>query len=191
MDEAYAVGHMASLSNTLLCDGCGRPASPEHIAERLRRLELSTKFRPIHIAILFVALAPLARLEDDFYGPPESREFFDRFLDALEIPAHSDQAGPESDAAAIASPSLPEFQRRGYYLAYLSECPIPGTEEPLAATISRLGPTLLRRIRLNYKPKQIVLLGPELAPLTEVLKDAGIGSTVTLHHRTALSASGV
>ncbi len=182
---------MASSSKTLFCDGCGRPASPEHIAGRLRRLELSTKFRPIHITVLFVALAPLPRPEDDFYGAPESREFFDYLLDSLDIPARPDQAGTGSDAGFVASARLHEFQRRGYYLAYLSECPIAGTEEPVAATISRLGQTLVRRIRLNYKPKQIAPLGPELAPLIEVLRSAGIGSIVTLDQGTALAAPGV
>jgi len=182
---------MASSSNMLLCDGCGRPPSPEHIAERLRRLELSTRFRPVHIGVLFVALAPLPRPEDDFYGPPKLKEFFDPFLDALQIPAHPEQAREGSDAAAIASSRLIEFQRRGYYLAYLSECPLSETEEPVATTIARLGPALVRRIRLNYKPKQTATLGPELTPLIEVLKGAGIGSTVTLDRGTALSASGV
>lgn len=183
---------MASSSNTLVCDGCGRPASPEHIAGRLRRLELSTKFRPVHIAVLFVALAPPPRPEDDFYGPPESKEFFEHLLDALAIPGPPpSQSGPESDASVIASARLVEFQRKGYYLAYLSECPITGTEEPPATTISILAPTLVRRIRLNYRPKQIVVLGRELAPLVEVLRGAGIGSTATLDPGTALSARGM
>jgi hypothetical protein len=184
-------GAMASSSNTLLCDGCGQPASPEHIAQRLRRLELSTRFRPVHIGVLFIALAPVPRPEDDFYGPPESKEFFNHLLDAVQIPVHPSQAGQESDAAAIASARLLGFQRRGYYLAYLSECPITGAEEPVATTISRLAPTLVRRIRLNYKPKQIATLGPELAPLAEVLNGPGIGSILTLDQGTALSAHGI
>lgn len=182
---------MASSSNNLLCDGCGRLASPEHIAGRLRRLELATRFRPIHIGVLFVALAPLPRSEDDFYGPPQSEEFFDPFLNALEIPAHPDQPEQGSDASSAASLRLMEFQRNGYYLAYLSECPIRGTEEPVAATVSRLAPTLARRIRLNYKPKQVNVVGQELTPLIEVLRGANVGSTVTLHRGTALSASGI
>src|SRR5437899_2234034 len=51
----------------ILCDGCGIPATPEHIARRLRHLELATRFRPIHIGILFVAEAPPPRLENYFY----------------------------------------------------------------------------------------------------------------------------
>ena len=177
--------------STILCDGCGRPASPEHIAERLRRLELSTRFRPIHIGVLFVAFAPLPRPEDDFYGPPESKDFLDPFLDALAISARPGESGPGADAAGVASARLVEFQRKGFYLAYLSECPIIAMEEPVATTISRLAPTLVRRILLNYKPKQIIVLGQELAPLVEVLRGAGIGSTATLDQGTALSAHGI
>lgn len=138
-----------------------------------------------------MALAPLTRLEDDFYGPPQSEQFFDPFLNALEIPAHPEQPGQGSDASPAASLRLLEFQRKGYYLAYLSECPIPRREEPVAATVSRLGPTLVRRIRLNYRPKQITVLGQELAPLVEVLRGANVGSTVNLNQGTALSASSV
>ncbi len=171
---------MGTSPNYLPCDGCGLPASPDHIAQRLRRLELSTRFRPVHIGILFVALAPPVRPEDDFYGPEESREFADPLLEALEIHSSAEKAGPELDAHATDSARLAEFQRRGYYLAYLSECPIPVNEEPPASTIARLGPTLIRRIRLNYKPKHIAPLGQEMLPLAEVLRGEGVGSLLML-----------
>lgn len=164
----------------LPCDGCGLPASPQHIAGRLRRLELSTRFRPVHIGILFVPFAPPTRLEDDFYGPAESKEFFDPLLEALEIPSSSLQAAAGSNARAADSARLAEFQRRGYYLAHLSECPIPETEEPAASTISRLGPTLIRRIRFNYKPRSIAPLGEMLFPLVEKLRAAEVGPVLTL-----------
>jgi hypothetical protein len=171
---------MKTSSHSLPCDGCGLPASPDHIAERLRRLELSTRFRPIHIGILFVALAPTIRPEDDFYRPAESQEFFDPFLDALEIPAQAEKTAPELDSSGKKSARLAEFQRRGYYLAYLSECPIPQGVEPTESTIARLAPTLVRRIRYNYRPKHIAPLGQELLPLAEMLRVAGIGPILTL-----------
>ena len=160
--------YMGSSPNYLPCDGCGLPASPEHIAGRLRRLEFSTRFRPVHIGVLFVAAAPLDRLEDEFYGPSESNEFSSPFLEALEIPASSEKLAPEADAQVAYAARLAEFQRRGYYLAYLSECPIPESNEPAASTIARLAPTLIRRIQYNYKPKHIVPLGQELFPLVDV-----------------------
>jgi len=171
---------METSPNRLLCDGCGLPAWPQHIAERVRRLELSTRFRPVHIGALFVALAPPVRPEDDFYGHAGSKEFSDPFLEALEIPGSTEKAAPGSGPHAADSARLAEFQRRGYYLAYLSECPIPENDVPAAATIARLSTTLIRRIRFNYKPKHIAPLGQELFPLVELLRVAGIGPIMTL-----------
>ncbi|SRR5260221_11997422 len=177
---------METSPNYLPCDGCGLPASPRHIAARVQRLELSTRFRPVHIGVLFVALAPNARTEDDFYGPAESKEFLNPFMEALEISKCSENVAPGSDAQATDSAKLAEFQRRGYHLAYLSECPIPEEDEPAASTIARLGPTLTRRIRFNYKPKHIAPLGQELFPLVEILRAAGIGPVLTLDGRQLL-----
>jgi len=138
------------------------------------------------MGVMFVALAPPVRPEDDFYGPAESMEFFDPFLEALEISSSTDRATPGSDTHAADTARLAEFQRRGYYLAYLSECPIRGNEEHAASTIARLGPTLIRRIRFNYKPKHIAPLGQELFPLVEILRAAGIGPILTLNQGLAL-----
>ena len=179
---------MRTSPNFLPCDGCGLPASPEHIAGRLQRLELSTRFRPVHIGILFVVLAPPSRPQDDFYGPAESKEFSDPFLEALDIRPSTDKAAQGSDAHANDSARLMEFQRRGCYLAYLSECPLPENEEPAASTIARLGPTLIRRIRFNYKPKLVAPLGEELLPLIDMLRAAGIDPVLTLDQERALPA---
>ena len=179
---------MAASPNYPACDGCGLPASPQHIAARLSRLELTTRFRPVHIGVLFVALAPSVRPEDEFYGPLESKEFTEPFLEALGIHSPTDHPSPELTAHGIHSTRLAEFQRRAYYLAYLSECPIRETEEPTASTISRLAPTLIRRIRFNYRPKQIAPLGQELFPLVEILRIAGIGPILTLDQGLALPA---
>jgi hypothetical protein len=171
---------MGSSLNYLPCDGCGLPASPDHIAQRLRRLELSTRFRPVHIGILFIVLAPPFGEENDFYGSAESNEFRDSFLEALEIPLFSDKVTPGPDAHAADTARLAEFQRRGFYLAYLSECPLPETAEPAASTIARLGPTLVRRIRFNYKPKHLAPLDQGLLPLVDVIRVAGIGPVLML-----------
>lgn len=162
------------------CDGCGLPASPQHIADRLKRLELYTRFRPVHIGILFVALAPALRPEDDFYGLAEPREFADPFLEALEIYSSADHSAAESNAHSANSARLAEFQRKGYYLAYLSECPLPENEDSVSPTIARLGPTLIRRIRFNYKPKHIAPLGQELLALADLLRAASLGPILTL-----------
>jgi hypothetical protein len=177
---------MESSSNYLPCDGCGLPASPQHIAERVRRLEFSTRFRPVHIGVLFIALAPAIREEDDFYSPAKSKELADPFLEALEIKSSIGKADAEGSANSGDSARLVEFQRRGYYLAYLSECPLSENEGPATSAIARLGPTLIRRIKFNYKPKHIAPLGQELFPLVEMLEDAGLGPILTLGHGLAL-----
>ena len=85
---------MTNLPNPLPCDGCGLPASPEHISLRVRRLELATQFRPVHIGVLFLVLAPPASEQDDFYGAAASKGFADPFLDALNIPAPANATAP-------------------------------------------------------------------------------------------------
>ena len=173
---------MGTAPNFLPCDGCGLQASPQHISERLRRLELSTRFRPVHIGVLFIVLAPASGPENDFYGPPKSNTFFDSFLEALDISAGSEKlvAGSTAYAEAPEAARLAEFQRRGYFLAYLSECPIAENRESPESTMARLSPTLIRRIRFNYKPKNIAPLGSELFPLVEKLRAEGIGPILTL-----------
>jgi len=197
---------------SIVCDGCGLPASPEHIAARMERLELVTRFRPIHIHLLFVAFDPMPRLEDDFYKPPESRDFFDSFLSAMNLSPDAEGRGPRLETAEISPQAestgrdpgpamLLEFQRRGYYLTYLSECPV--TPEHFANSgfdgaqvsnarecISRLAPTLIKRIRFNYRPKHVVLLGTQLSPLIGVFEDAGLGPLLLLDRGAPLTIPG-
>jgi hypothetical protein len=181
---------MDANSTSILCDGCGLPASPEHIAARMERLELVTRFRPIHIQVLFVALDPMPRPENEFYRPPESSQFFDSLLSALDI-----STPVESNPAGAAAANLLEFQRRGYYLTYLSECPLPlpnSTSENADGSaanecISRLASTLVKRIRFNYKPKHVALLGTTLSPLIEILEQAGMGPLLLLHEGAPLT----
>ena len=51
-----------------ICDGCGAVVDTEHIRKRITRLELATRFRPVHIQTLLIGVAPPERVEDDFYG---------------------------------------------------------------------------------------------------------------------------
>lgn len=162
---------MKSSPLLLPCDGCGLPASPEHIAARVHRLELSTRYRPVHISILFVAAAPAELDADDFYVAPEKSSL----LNALGITSLENQPGAKADPAAL----LNEFQRRGFHMVYLSECPRPADNVPGVEEVSRLAPTLVRRVRFNYKPRLVAPLGVELFPLVESLQRAGIGPVIT------------
>ena len=106
-----------------VCDGCGAPADEAHIRQRIERLEMATRFRPIHIQTLLLADAPTSRIEDYFYRPlsegesrsADAREFFVEMMKA---------AGIAPDAAANEEAALAEFQRRGFYLAHAVECPV-------------------------------------------------------------------
>ena len=166
---------MAIVTNPIICDGCGLPASPEHIAERLARLELATRFRPIHISLLLVALAPMSGPENDFYGPPVSKEIFNSLMRSAGIFASPDASSPNATKSGGDSEKLIEFQHKGYYVAYLSECPLPADPGATEEAVSRLGANLVRRIRFNYKPKQIAFLGRELSLLVGVLEKAELG----------------
>lgn len=178
---------MGATFNSLRCDGCGFPASSEHIARRLARLELATQFRPIRIHTLFVGLAPNARMEDDFYRAPGSTPSFENLLEALDIHSSHELARPEGDSSQIDS-RLVEFQRRGYYLAYVSECPLesasgwngPDTGASAGKLILNLGPALVSRIQLNYRPGRVVLLVRELDPLRGNLAKAGAEGLLVL-----------
>jgi hypothetical protein len=170
-------------STSIICDGCALPASPDHIAMRVARLESATRFRPIHIDVLFIAFEPMPRLEDDFYRPPVSRDFFDPFLSALHILPEAGKLSREANGREADLSRLLEFQKRGYYLTYLSECPLMAQEDADVARecISRLASTLIKRIRFNYKPRHIALLGANLAPLIEILQQAGISSLLNFN----------
>jgi hypothetical protein len=50
-----------------ICDGCGAAVEPEHIRARIERLELATRYRPVHIQTLLIGSAPPVRPEEYFY----------------------------------------------------------------------------------------------------------------------------
>src|SRR5271163_4657066 len=104
------------------CDGCGVIAPDAHIRRRIERLELATRYRPIHIQTLFLALGPPEAMEDFFYSvaPPAAERSPAAKQWLAEVMAQAGIGGAFSgDAAALA-----EFQRRNFYLAYVLECPV-------------------------------------------------------------------
>ena len=73
-----------------LCDGCGAQVDEAHIRSRIERLEHATRYRPIHIQVLFLAAAPPSKPEDDFYRAATSAkrsarfpEFFDEISKSI------------------------------------------------------------------------------------------------------------
>src|ERR1700720_4661740 len=110
-----------------LCDGCGAQVDEGHIRSRIERLEHATRFRPIHIQVLFLAAAPPQQPEDDFYRATTSTKrsaasqmFFDEITKSL---------GRKPSDPADEEATLTEFQRAGFYLAYAVECPVESPEQ--------------------------------------------------------------
>ena len=127
-----------------VCDGCGAPAHETHIRQRIERIEMATRFRPIHIQVLLLGDAPPIRIEDYFYRPlrdgesrsADAKNFFIETLKAATI---------APDAAANEEAALAEFQRRGFYLADAIECPV-ATPEELSVRVTDASSTVLKRI---------------------------------------------
>ena len=157
----------------ILCDGCGQPASPEHIARRLQRLEWATRYRPIHLhTLLLGAFSPQAPAQ--FLYSPETHSG-----EAANLIAASgiSSAGKSSDTI------LSEFQRRGIYLTHVLECPLDvlstGAEFLNNALIARL-PTLFTRIRRSLKPKRLAFISGNLTPLIERFASAQLNCELAL-----------
>lgn len=161
-------------SNVLVCDGCGQVASAEHIARRLQRLEWTTRYRPVHIGTLFLgAFSP--RDEKDFLYAP-SGEFHGEaalLLDAVGI----------SSAGKTAEAVHAEFQRAGYFLTHVLECPIENEGSRPAelqdALKSRLA-AVATRIRRSLKPKRVMAVTEALACVVQDVAMLDLGCPVLL-----------
>ena len=161
-------------SKALVCDGCGQEASAEHIEQRLRRLEWTTRYRPVHINTLVLgAFSP--REEKDFLYAPGG-EFHGEaahLLDALGIST----VGKAADAVHA------EFQRAGFFLTHVLQCPLDrGTgqaAESAALLAQRLQP-VATRIRRSLKPRRVALISQALRPILEKILALELGCPVVL-----------
>lgn len=158
----------------LPCDGCGRAASTEHLARRLQRLEWTTRYRPVHIcALLLSAVSPFE--ESDFLYAPEG-EFRGEaalLLEALGLPI----AGRTREAVHA------EFQRAGFFLTHILECPLEDDLESQADRTSLLAArlaTVATRIRRSLRPKRVVLISQELEPILESILSLKLSCPIVL-----------
>jgi hypothetical protein len=161
-------------SNALVCDGCGQVASAEHIARRLQRLEWTTRYRPVHIGTLFLgAFSP--RDEKDFLYAPSGGFHGEAalLLDAVGI----------SSAGKTAEVVHAEFQRAGFFLAHVLECPIESEGSQPAelqdALKSRLA-AVATRIRRSLKPKRVMAVTEALASVVQDVTMLDLGCPVLL-----------
>jgi hypothetical protein len=168
----------------ILCDGCGRPASPEHIARRLQRLEGATRYRPIHIQTLLLSGISPAVQSDFLYSPdsPHTGEGAQIFSAAGII-----QEGRSADSLHS------EFQRRGLFLTHILECPLEAVvtrsdEKPEAShesgedrsLLETRIPKILTRIRRSLKPRRVALISPALAQFVDSFSPASMACDVLL-----------
>jgi len=158
----------------LPCDGCGRAASTEHIGRRLQRLEWTTRYRPVHIhTLLLGGVSP--REDEEFLYSPQG-EFHGEARLVLEAAGISTENKTREAVHA-------EFQRAGFFLTHVLECPIEEESvsvPELASLLGRQLPTVLTRIRRSLKPKRIVLISGALGEWKEKIISAQPGCTVVL-----------
>lgn len=160
------------LSEPLLCDGCGQAASPEHTARRLRRLEWATRYRPVHIATLLLgAISPSS--DDDFLYSGRFEGEAHALLDAAGVAV----SGKAAEAV------LSEFQRGGFFVTHVLECPLeaaPANSASLESLLSQRVAAVAARIRRSLKPKRTILFSAELAVVASALQDGNLGCPVIL-----------
>ena len=169
----YDSGLPTTSTNLLPCDGCGQSASTEHTARRLQRLEWTTRFRPVHIgALLLGGVSPLA--EEDFLYAGKFKGEAGRLLEAVGI--STEGKSPET--------VLSEFQRGGFLLTHVLECPLEAGQAETSsceALLARRASTVVTRIRRSLKPKRVTLISELLAPLAVKLSSAELGCAVIQH----------
>jgi hypothetical protein len=158
----------------LPCDGCGQIASAEHIAQRLQRLEWTTRYRPVHIQTLFLGGASPRKEEEFLYSP--NGEFQGEAAALLEVAGVS-IAGKKADAAHA------EFQRAGFFLTHVLECPVEN-ESPammvLPPLMERRLAVVAVRVRRSLKPKRVVLISRELETILEKIVALQLGCPLVL-----------
>jgi hypothetical protein len=163
-----------------VCDGCGTRTDEAHVRRRVERLELATRYRPVHIKVLLLDGAPPPRIEDYFYQAVKdrsvrsiaSRMYFDELIKC---------AGAPPTAEIQEEPALTDFQRRGFFLTYAVECPFEDQPDPQGA-LRRLAPTVLKRVQMSYTPSYVVPLSPPTQELIRLFGLVGWGDRLILNN---------
>jgi hypothetical protein len=171
-----------------VCDGCGRQVDAQHVKDRIARLEMATRFRPIHIHTLVIDACPPAALADFFYSAggdaaPRSasgRAYFDELAKAS-----PDSVAKEAGDEAV----LSEWQRRGLFLTFAIECSFDSAPD-LECAVAKSAHTTLLRLATSYKPRSVALISPHTNSLVRVLRDAGWGDKLILHSDIPFSGPG-
>ena len=78
-----------------------------------------------------------------------------------------------------AQAALAEFQRHGFYLTHVLECPLEDSANPSELLSNRL-PSLFTRVRRSLKPKRLIPISVDLAPFVDRIKGAKLECEVVL-----------
>jgi hypothetical protein len=124
----------------------------------------------VHIGTLLLgSVSPVA--EEDFLYAGKFEGEAGGLLEAVGI--STEGKSPET--------VLSEFQRGGFLLAHVLECPLEaGTAPELSREVllARRVSTVATRIRRSLKPKRVILISEMLAPLAAGLSSAELGCAV-------------
>jgi hypothetical protein len=156
-------------TTNLFCDGCGQPASSEHTARRLQRLEWMTRYRPVHVGTVLIGA----------YSPDADADFL--YAETAEVAGEAKQlllatgidAGGKSKEAI-----LREFQRGGFLLGYVLECPLEPesrSDATVAALLRARMPAFLARLRRSFQAKRVASISSKLDPLLAGLTETELG----------------
>ncbi len=146
-----------------VCDGCGKTVSQNHVSDRIARLEMATRFRPIHIQVLLLAASPEATGSSFFYSleetsePSEERLLLQSILAACAV----DTQGKTQESCLL------ELQRLGIFLAYVAECP--------GQTPKDVHRQVALRVKFSYRPKCLAALDSESHAVLGSLAAGGLG----------------
>lgn len=183
-------------SNEILrCDGCGQVCSPEHIAQRLRRLEWATRYRPVHIQMqLLGGIAPREDAEFLYAPSGELQGEANALLRAVGIESGRppfEAQGKQEAVQATASLSgktveeiQKEFQAAGFFLTHILECPLePGQtgEAGASALLRKHLPAVASRIRRSLKPKRVILVTEIPSEVVQDILALDLGCEVILN----------
>ena len=168
--------------SALRCDGCGQPASSEHVARRLQRLEWTTRFRPVHIGTLLLGAVAPQNDNEFIYSPGGAWEGEAKILFAA---AGLTLEGKSAEA------TLAEFQRRGFLLTHVLECPVEeGPGDRIQELIGNRIPAVLARIRRSLKPKRLAPISKWLEQFLPALASGELPCSILLDREKAFALDG-
>jgi hypothetical protein len=136
----------------------------------LKRLEWATRYRPVHIHTLFLGAFSPHDEKDFLYAP--GGEFHGEaalLLAALGI----------STAGKAAEAVHTEFQRAGFFLTHILECPLEDDGSLQTALKNRLA-AVATRIRRSLKPRRVMAVTAELALVLDDILAMDLGCPVLL-----------